>query len=75
MTKEQQSPLLIEPQDEASFEEWQEWALKLRDKVEKLTLEEKKRVTQLRGLRKELKKKNKVLGIYKQTIRELEEQV
>ncbi len=65
------SPLETSPEDGASLEEWQEWAFKLRDRVQKLTVEEKKRVKQLRILRKDIKRKDKALGYYKKVNKEL----
>lgn len=65
------NPLEIGPEDGASIEEWQEWAFKLRDRVQKLTIEERKRISQLRTIRKDIRRKDKALGYYKKVNEEL----
>lgn len=65
----------IEPANDAPIEEWKEWAFKLRETALKLQTDEKKRIGQLRKLRKELTKKNKVFAIYKKQIKGLESEI
>lgn len=67
--------LKISLENATTLEEWRELALKLYDKVQKLTTDETKRVRQLRVLRKDVKRKDKALGHYKKVIRELEQRV
>ena len=60
------------PHDGAPIEQWQACARAAIEKVDRLIGADRKRVTQLRTLRKELSGKNKVLGHYKQRLRQME---
>ena len=63
------------PEAEASLEEWQNWANQLQEKIQKLETEERKRIGQLRILRKDIRRKDKALGHYKHINRELEKKI
>ena len=60
------------PAENSSIDEWKTWGNRIISKYEEVKNVNMSRVKDLRGLRKELKKKNKVLGYYKIKICELE---
>lgn len=63
---EKKIPLLERiPKKSDPVEKWVEWSLELKKRCERLASDEKKRISQLRKLRKELKIKNKVFAYYK----------
>ncbi len=70
-----QSLLGVQPDENASLYEWRDWALRLSAHLKRKIETETQNRQKLRELRKELTKKNKVLGHYKKQIRELEAQI
>ena len=60
------------PQESDPVEKWIEWSFELKERCERLISGEKKRITQLRKLRRELKKKNKIFAHYKKEKEEYE---
>lgn len=69
-----QSLLNVQPDENASLDEWRDWALRLGAHLTRKIESETQNRQKQRELRKELNKKNKVLGHYKKRIRELEDQ-
>ncbi|MEM7736688.1 MAG: hypothetical protein AAF267_12960 [Deinococcota bacterium] len=61
------------PSDNSTLEEWKSWGNRIIAQYIELKNREDKRIKEIRKLKKEIKKKQKVNGYYKQLIKEYEE--
>jgi predicted nucleic acid-binding Zn-ribbon protein len=64
-----------QPDENASLDEWREWALSLNARHKQMLETEKQRRKTLKTYREELTRKNKVFEYYKKRIADLESQI